>query len=86
MASVRTDPIPAGEPEPGTVRQASKGRPAIWAAGPGRTVRLIFVRGPGPDFCDRDRDLLTVLRPHLHQAYLDAERRRHPAPRLTARH
>jgi DNA-binding CsgD family transcriptional regulator len=57
-----------------------------WTAGPGRTLRLIFLRGPGPDFSDRDRDLLTVLRPHLRQAYLDAERRRHPAPRLTARH
>ena len=55
-------------------------------AGPGRILRLVFVRGPGPDFSDRDRDLLTVLRPHLHQAYLDAERRRHPAPKLTARH
>jgi len=55
-------------------------------AGPGRTLRLILFRGPGRDFCERDRDLLTVLRPHLHQAYLDAERRRHPAPRLTARH
>jgi DNA-binding NarL/FixJ family response regulator len=29
--------------------------------------------------------LLTLLRPHLHQAYLDAERRRHPIPRLTPR-
>ena len=56
------------------------------AAGPGRTLQFVFNRGPGPDFCERDRDLLTVLRPHLHQAYLDAERRRHPAPRLTARH
>jgi DNA-binding CsgD family transcriptional regulator len=55
-------------------------------AGPGRTLRLAFLRGPGPDFCERDRDLLTVLRPHLHQAYLDAERRRHPAPQLTDRH
>ena len=45
----------------------------------------MFIRGPGPDFSDRDRDLLTVLRPHLHQAYRDAERRRYPAPRLTAR-
>jgi DNA-binding NarL/FixJ family response regulator len=27
-----------------------------------------------------------LLRPHLHQAYLDAERRRHPVPQLTARH
>ena len=57
-----------------------------WTAGPGRTLRLVFFRGPGPDFSDRERDLLTVLRPHLHQAYLDAERRRHPAPKLTARH
>ncbi len=56
-----------------------------WTAGPGRTLRLVFVRGPGPDFSDRHRDLLTLLRPHLHQAYLDAQRRRHPAPRLTAR-
>jgi len=24
--------------------------------------------------------------PHLHQAFLDAERRRHPVPELTARH
>jgi DNA-binding CsgD family transcriptional regulator len=53
--------------------------------GPGRTVRLFFFRGPGPDFSERDRALLTLLRPHLHQAYLDAERRRHPVPRLTPR-
>jgi DNA-binding NarL/FixJ family response regulator len=26
-----------------------------------------------------------LLRPHLHQAYLDAERCRHPVPMLTAR-
>jgi DNA-binding CsgD family transcriptional regulator len=58
----------------------------VWTAGPGRSVRLIFWRGPGPDFSERDRDLLTVLRPHLHQAYLDAERRRHPTPELTPRH
>ena len=56
-----------------------------WAAGPGRTMRLIFFRGPGPDFSERDRALLTLLRPHLQQAYLDAERRRRPAPQLTPR-
>jgi DNA-binding CsgD family transcriptional regulator len=57
------------------------------AGPPGRTVRLFFFRGPGgPDFCERDRALLTLLRPHLHQAYLDAERRRHPIPQLTPRH
>jgi DNA-binding CsgD family transcriptional regulator len=55
-------------------------------AGPGRTVRLYLIRGPGADFSERDRALLVLLRPHLHQAYLDAERRRHPVPPLTARH
>jgi DNA-binding NarL/FixJ family response regulator len=56
-----------------------------WSAGRGRTVRLLFLRGPGPDFSERDRALLTLLRPHLHQAYLDAGRRRHPVPQLTLR-
>jgi DNA-binding CsgD family transcriptional regulator len=56
------------------------------ALGPGRTVRLILCRGPGPDFSERDRALLALLRPHLHQAHLDAERRRHPLPQLTPRH
>jgi DNA-binding CsgD family transcriptional regulator len=55
-------------------------------AKPGRTVRLVFNRGPGPDFSERDRALLALLRPHLHQAYLDAERRRRPVPQLTTRH
>jgi DNA-binding CsgD family transcriptional regulator len=54
--------------------------------GPGRTMRLFFFRGPGPDFSERDRALLTLLRPHLHQACLDAERSRHPVPQLTPRH
>jgi hypothetical protein len=50
------------------------------AAGPGRYVRVILARGPGPDFSESDRALLTLVRPHLHQAYLDAERRRTPSP------
>jgi DNA-binding CsgD family transcriptional regulator len=55
--------------------------------GPGRTVRLMFTRGPGPDFSERDRAMLTLLRPHLHQAYLDAElRRQGTTPELTRRH
>ena len=54
-------------------------------AGHLRTLRLVFHRGPGPDFSERDRALLGLLRPHLYQTYLDAERRRHPAPQLTAR-
>jgi DNA-binding CsgD family transcriptional regulator len=54
-------------------------------AGPLRTTRLIFSREPGPDFSERDRALLTLLRPHLHQGYLDAERRRRGTPQLTPR-
>jgi len=54
-------------------------------AGHRRSLRLILWRGPGPDFSERDRALLMLLRPHLHQAFLDAERRRHPVPRLTPR-
>ena len=53
--------------------------------GPGRTVRLTLYRGPGPDFSERDRAVLALLRPHLHQAYLDAERRRRGTPELTGR-
>jgi len=55
------------------------------AAEPGRYVRLVLHRGPGPDFSERDRALLVLLRPHLYQACLDTEQRRHPAPRLTPR-
>ena len=54
-------------------------------SGPGRTMRLAFFRGRGSDFSERDRALLILLRPHLRQAYLDAEQRRHPVPRLTPR-
>jgi hypothetical protein len=35
-------------------------------AGPGRAMRILFLRGRGPDFSDRDRALLVLLRPHLH--------------------
>ena len=48
-------------------------------------MRLFFFRGPGDDFAEADRALLTLLRPHLQQAHLDAERRRQPRPDLTER-
>jgi len=35
--------------------------------------------------CCTQRTILTLLRPHLHQAYLDAEQRRSPVPDLTPR-
>jgi DNA-binding CsgD family transcriptional regulator len=53
--------------------------------GTGRSVRLIFFRGDGPDFSERDRGLLTLLRPHLHEAYRTAELRRRGTPQLTRR-
>ena len=59
--------------------------PPRTTVGPGRQVRLYLIRAPGSDFSERDRALLTLLRSHLHQAYIDAERRRHPVPRLTPR-
>jgi DNA-binding CsgD family transcriptional regulator len=52
---------------------------------PGHVLRLLFRRGPGPDFTQRDRDLLTLLRPHLHHAYRQQQRRQHPGPQLTRR-
>ena len=53
--------------------------------GPGRTWRLFLFRESGSDFSEADRALLILLRPHLHQAYLYAERRRHPGADLTPR-
>lgn len=55
------------------------------AGAPQRTLRLLFWRGPGIDFSDRDVAVLTFLRPHLQAAYAAAERRRHHAPALTVR-
>jgi len=48
-----------------------------------RTLRLLLARGPGADFSDRDRALLTLLRPHLYETYLRGVRQ--PATPLTAR-
>lgn len=53
---------------------------------PGRTVRLLFFRGKGQEFSERDRALLALLRPHLQEVYTDAELRRREVPALTDRH
>jgi DNA-binding CsgD family transcriptional regulator len=55
-----------------------------WAPKDG-TLRLAFSRGPGPDYSERNRELLALLRPHLREAYLDAERARCRTPQLTPR-
>lgn len=51
----------------------------------GLTLRLLFWRGAGADFTERDRSLLALLRPHLHQAHQDRRRRQVPATQLSAR-
>ncbi len=50
----------------------------------GRSLRLHCWRSPGRDFAERDRFLLSLLRPHVVVAYRAAERLRHPML-LTAR-
>ena len=53
--------------------------------GPGKIIRLVLFRGPGPDFSERDRGLLALLRPHLYEAYTDGARRLRGVPELTER-
>ena len=54
-------------------------------AEPGHARRLTFMRHDGPGFDERDRQVLTLLRPHVVEIVQDADRRRSGAPRLTAR-
>lgn len=51
---------------------------------PGNTLRLVLWRGPGSDFSERDRTLLTLLRPHL-AARFQQWRQRRQVPMLTPR-
>lgn len=53
--------------------------------GAGRSLRLIGFRGAGPDFGERERLLLTLLRPHVAEAYRAAARRRAGQVALTPR-
>ena len=54
--------------------------------GPGRLLRLILFRGRAdPEFTERDRALIILLRPHLHAAHQQTLRRRFGIPELTNR-
>jgi DNA-binding CsgD family transcriptional regulator len=78
---LRASPMYVDYCGPGMFRALSMYFPAE----PGYSSRLMLWRGPGRDFDERDRLLLTLLRPHLIAAYRTAERRRQaPAP-LTPR-
>jgi DNA-binding CsgD family transcriptional regulator len=52
---------------------------------PGRIQRVVLFRTGGADFSDRDVTILRLLRPHLHEIFVDAERRRRGIPKLTER-
>ena len=51
----------------------------------GQMRRLLFWRASDPGFGERDRQVVTLLRPHLYEIWLGAERRRNNVPHLTAR-
>jgi DNA-binding CsgD family transcriptional regulator len=54
--------------------------------GPGRQLRLIVWRGrTDPDFTERDRAVLTLLRPHLHAVHQQVLRHERGTPELTNR-
>jgi DNA-binding CsgD family transcriptional regulator len=54
-------------------------------AAQGEVRRVIFLRGSGPQFTERDRQIGALLRPHLQEIWLDAERRRRGDPHLSGR-
>ena len=54
--------------------------------GPGGLCGSTLSAGPARTSPSATGRCSRLLRPHLHQAYLDAERRRHPVPQLTPRH
>ncbi len=54
-------------------------------APPGEARRVAFLRPPGALFTERERHIAMLLRPHLQEVWLDAERRRAGVPKLTAR-
>jgi DNA-binding CsgD family transcriptional regulator len=54
-------------------------------APPGFERRLAFARRSDGGFTDRDRQIVELLRPHLQEIWLDAERRRAGVPALTPR-
>jgi DNA-binding CsgD family transcriptional regulator len=50
-----------------------------------RSVRVLFARGDGSDFTERDRAVLTLLRPHLDEILRRSDAARRGAPDLTPR-
>jgi DNA-binding CsgD family transcriptional regulator len=58
---------------------------ACLGGSPGRTLRVVLSRGPGPEFSERDRAALWLLRPHLYRLYRERQHARTGATDLTDR-
>ena len=54
-------------------------------APPGLVRRVLLARREWPGFHERDRQVVALLRPHVQEIWLDAERRRAGVPELTNR-
>jgi len=52
---------------------------------PGHFRKLSLFRDSNPDFTERDRLALQLIRPHLYEIHLDAQRRRSTVPHLSRR-
>jgi len=58
---------------------------SLLACVPAQRRKIFFWRSCGPDFTDRERQLVELLRPHIWEIYNEGRQRREPLPHLTAR-
>jgi DNA-binding CsgD family transcriptional regulator len=52
---------------------------------PSHRRKICLWRSSGPDFSDRERQLVELLRPHLWEIYIEGRRRRRAVPGLSRR-
>ena len=63
----------------------ARGMHASLPALPGRFRKVTFWRWDGPEFTERDRLVVELLRPHVWELFLDSQRRLGRVPELTQR-
>jgi DNA-binding CsgD family transcriptional regulator len=81
QAELRGAPFYAEYFPPGEIRYAM----LVPLPSPAGRSRYVWLARARRDFTERDRLVLAVLRPHLREVFLDAERRRRGVPRLSRR-
>ena len=81
QAELRSAPFYAEFFPPGEIRYAM----LVPLPSPAGRTRYVWLARSRRDFTERDRLVLAVLRPHLSEVFLDAERRRGGVPRLSRR-